>query len=133
MLTDINILHKRPEGMDYEIYREERRSCNKTLKSYLKGRRDGQQGRHSTRFNTLKQLEKYLTHGWSELAPNEKKFLELLEQIRENERRQNTPGDDISPGGNGSESVSASDAQPVVAEGEGVGVPTDELQTDPGH
>jgi len=133
MLTDINILHKRPEGMDYEIYREERRSCNKTLKSYLKGQKDEKQGRHSTRFNTLKQVDKYLTHGWSELAPNEKKFLELLEQIRENERRQNTPGDDISPGGNGSEPVSASDAQPVVTEGEGVGVSADELQANPGH
>jgi hypothetical protein len=114
MLTDINILHKRPEGMDYEIYREERRSCNKTIKSYLRGIRDVQQGKSATRFNTIRQVDKYLTQGWSELAPNEKKFFELLEQIRENERQQNTHRDDISQRGVGSEPLPASDAQPVV-------------------
>ena len=113
MLTDINILHKRPEGMDYETYREERRASNKSIKSYLSGVRDEQQGKSATRFNTIRQVAKYLTQGWSELAPNEKKFFELLEQIRENERRQDTYRDDISQRGVGGEPLPASDAQPV--------------------
>ncbi|NBX77949.1 hypothetical protein EBQ93_01150 [bacterium] len=113
MLTDINILHKRPEGMDYETYREERRSCNKALKSYLRGRRDEQQGGRSTRYNTIRQLEKYMLEGWSELAPNEKKFKELLVEIDEHERRKDTHRDDISQRGVGGIDIPAADAKSV--------------------
>jgi hypothetical protein len=113
MLTDINILHKRPEGMEYEVYREERRSCNKAIRTYLKGRRDEQQGKHATRFNFSRQLDKYLIYGWSELAPNEKRFFELLEQIKENERRKDTHRDDISQRGVGSIDIPTTDAESV--------------------
>jgi hypothetical protein len=133
MQTSFNILHKRPEGMDYETYKEERRATNKAVRAYLKGQKDEKQGRHSTRYNTIKQLEKYMLHGWSELAPNENKFMELLRETNEHERRKDTPGDDLPPGGDGSEPVPASDAQPVVTEGEGGGVPDNELQTDSEH
>ena len=133
MQTSFNILHKRPEGMDYETYREERRATNKAVRAYLKGQKDEKQGRYSTRYNTIRQLEKYMLEGWSELAPNEKKFMELLRETNEHERRKDTPGDDLSPGGDGSEPVPASDAQPMVTEGEGNGVPDNELQADSGH
>lgn len=133
MQTNFNILHKRPEGMSYEAYREERKATNKAIRAYLKGQKDEKQGRYSTRYNTIRQLEKYMLEGWSELAPNEKKFKELLVETDEHERRQDTPGDDIPPGRDGSEPVPASDAQPVAPKGEGVGVPTDELPANPGH
>lgn len=99
--------------MDYETYREERKSSNKAIKTYLKGVRDEKQGDKTTRFSLSRQLDKYLTYGWSELAPNEKKFFELLEQIRENERRQNTYRDDISQRGVGSIDIPAADAESV--------------------
>ena len=133
MQTSFNIIHKRPEGMDYETYREERESSNKAIKSYLKGVRDEKQGDKTTRFSLSRQLNKYLDQGWSELAPNEKKFMELLRETNEHERRKDTPGDDLSPGGDGSEPVPASDAQPVATEREGSGVRDNELQTDSGH
>lgn len=133
MQTSFNILHKRPEGMEYEAYKEERRAVNKAIRAYLKGQKEEKQGKHSTRYNTIRQLEKYMLEGWSELAPNEKKFKELLVETDEHERRKDTPGDDIPPGGDGSEPVPASDAQPVVAKGESGPVPANELQADPGH
>lgn len=123
-------MNKRPNGMDYETFREERRISNKLTKEYLRGQKDPKQGRHSTRYNLLKQAERSLNKGWSELAPNREKLLGLLEQIKENERRKDAPGDDIQPGGDGGESVSASDAQPVVTEGTREGLSSDELPTD---
>ena len=88
-------MNKRPNGMDYETFREERRISNKLTKEYLRGQKDPKQGRHSTRYNLLKQAERSLNKGWSELAPNREKLLGLLEQIKENERRRDTPGDDM--------------------------------------
>jgi len=113
MQTSFNILHKRPEGMDYETYKEERRATNKAVRAYLKGQKDEKQGRHSTRYNTIRQLEKYMLEGWSELAPNEKKFKELLVKIDEHERRKDTHRDDISQRGVGSIDIPAADAKSV--------------------
>ncbi len=128
METNFNIMHKRPEGMAYDMFHEERRSANKLIKEYLRGKKDPKQGKHSTRYNLVKQAYKYIKTGWSELAPNQNKFLELLGQIQKNEGRKDTPGDDIQPRGNGSEFVSSSDAQSVAPEGTREGLPADELQ-----
>jgi hypothetical protein len=115
--------------MDYETFREERRISNKLTKEYLRGQKDPQQGKHSTRYNLIKQAYKHAKNGWSELAPNREKLLGLLEQIKENERRKDTPGNDIQPGGNGSESVSVGDAKPVATKGTREGLPADEFPT----
>ena len=131
MPINFDIVSSRPQGMDYDKFREERRSSNKLMKEYLRGEKDPQQGKHSTRYNLVKQAYKYAKRGWSELAPNQNKFLELLEQIQKNEGRKDTPGDDIQPGGNGSESVPVGDAKPVAPEGTREGLPADELQANP--
>jgi len=99
MPINFDLVSIRPQGMDYDKFREERRSSNKLMKEYLRGEKDPQQGKHSTRYNLIKQAYKYAKRGWSELAPNQNKFLELLEQIQKNEGRKDTPGDDIQPGG----------------------------------
>jgi len=133
MPINFDLVSSRPEGMDYDKFREERRSSNKLMKEYLRGEKDPQQGKHSTRYNLIKQAYKYAKVGWSELAPNQNKFLELLEQIQKNEGRKDTPGDNIQPGGNGSEFVPVGDAQPVAPEGTREGLPADELQGDTKH